>query len=197
MKDFVSKGQGNSRFLKSSLAVGTSWEDALAALRAGTFPIDLNGVNADGYTQLGTALNKANLLDDTTASALELSQSDPTVNDALNALASRIRAQVKSYTGDGTYGSGNECSLTFDYAPMFVIYIGYKTSSSDYLNNASVAISLMSFLTTSYSRQDVFGTSSTQAKISSDGKTISWYHAGNAAGQLNSNGSTYYFIAIG
>ena len=197
MKDFVSKNQGNSRYLKTNLAAGTTWDDALASMRAGTFPIDLNGVNSAGYTQLGTALNKANLLTDATASALELSQSDPTVNDALNALASRVRAQVKSYVGDGTYGSGNACSLTFDYAPMFVIYIGYKTSSVDYVNNAAAAITLMSFIGTSYSRQDVFGTSSVQAKISSDGKTISWYSSSTAAAQLNGNGNTYYFIAIG
>ena len=83
MKDSISKNQGNSRYLKSNLLEGTSWDAALAMLRAGTFPIDLNGINADGWTQVGTALNKANLLTDATASALDLIDDDPTVNDAL------------------------------------------------------------------------------------------------------------------
>lgn len=197
MKDFVSKGQGDSRYLKSNLLEGTSWDAALALLRAGTFPIDLNGVNPDGYTQLGTALNKANLLTDTTASALELTGDDPTVNDALNTLAGRMRAQAKNYIGDGTYGSANPCELTFDFAPIFILYLGGKTSASTYLSISSIAATLMSFVGTSYSRQDVFGTSSTQAKVSADGKTLSWYSTATATAQLNANGYTYYFIAIG
>lgn len=196
MKDFVSKGQGDSRYLKSNLPEGTSWDAAVSMLRAGTFPIDFNGVNPDGYTQLGTALNKANLLTDATASALELTGDDPTINDALNTLASRLRAQVKSYTGTGTYGSANPCELTFDFAPLFVMYIGYTPSAGSYLAS-TLALSLMSFLSTSYTRQNVFGTSDTWAKLSDDGKTISWYSPSNVVNQLNSNGYTYFFIAVG
>lgn len=89
MKDMIPKGTGNSRKLKSSLSTGTTWEQALEMLRAGTFPIDLNGLNADGIQQEGTALNKANLLSDDTASALGLS-GDPTVDDALKASAGKV-----------------------------------------------------------------------------------------------------------
>lgn len=46
-------------------------------------------VRADEPTQEGTPLNKASLLSDETAAALELSQSDPTVNDALYALSQK------------------------------------------------------------------------------------------------------------
>ena len=46
-------------------------------------------VRADEPTQEGTPLNKATLLSDETASALELSQSNPTVNDALYKLFQR------------------------------------------------------------------------------------------------------------
>lgn len=197
MKDFVSKGQGNSRYLRSNLPEGTSWDAAVSMLRAGTFPIDFNGVNPDGYTQLGTALNKANLLTDATASALELTGDDPTIDDALNTLASRLRAQVNSYTGTNTYGSANPCELTFDFAPLFVMYIGYQTGGVGYLNGSSLALSLMSFLSASYTRQNVFGTSDTWAKLSSDGKTISWYSPSNMVNQLNASGYTYFFIAVG
>lgn len=72
MKDSILKGAGNSRFLKSAVPAGTSWADALAMLQAGTFPIDFNGINTDGFQQVGTPLNKANLLKDATAAQIGL-----------------------------------------------------------------------------------------------------------------------------
>ncbi len=72
MIDSVLKGTGNSRFLKSAVPAGTSWADALAMLRAGTFPIDFNGINNAGFQQVGTPLNKANLLKDATAAQIGL-----------------------------------------------------------------------------------------------------------------------------
>ncbi len=72
MIDSVLKGTGNSRFLKSAVPAGTSWADALAMLQAGTFPIDLNGINTEGFQQVGTPLNKANLLKDATAAQIGL-----------------------------------------------------------------------------------------------------------------------------
>lgn len=72
MIDSVLKGIGNSRFLKSAVPDGTSWADALAMLQAGTFPIDFNGINTEGFQQVGTPLNKANLLKDATAAQIGL-----------------------------------------------------------------------------------------------------------------------------
>lgn len=86
MIDSVLKGTGNSRFLKSAVPAGTSWADALAMLQAGTFPIDFNGINTEGFQQVGTPLNKANLLKDATAAQIGL-PSSATPNDMFNALA--------------------------------------------------------------------------------------------------------------
>lgn len=86
MIDSVLKGTGNSRFLKSAVPAGTSWADALAMLQAGTFPIDFNGINTEGFRQVGTPLNKANLLKDATALTLGLT-GDAVPNDMFNALA--------------------------------------------------------------------------------------------------------------
>lgn len=72
MIDSVLKGTGNSRFLKSAVPAGTSWADALAMLQAGAFPIDFNGINTEGFQQVGTPLNKANLLKDATAAQIGL-----------------------------------------------------------------------------------------------------------------------------
>ena len=102
MKDLIIKETGNSRSLKSSIGA-ISWEEARGLLQSGTFPIDLLGLNPDGVQQTGTALNKANLLSDTTKTALELTQSDPTVNDALYALSQKgSPAEVHVIADNGT-----------------------------------------------------------------------------------------------
>lgn len=67
MQDLIPRGTGNSRWMKSSIPTGTTWEEVLAMLRSGTFPFDLNGINSAGISQQGTALNKANLLPDAVA----------------------------------------------------------------------------------------------------------------------------------
>lgn len=86
MIDSVLKGTGNSRFLKSAVPAGTSWADALAMLQAGTFPIDFNGINTEGFQQVGTPLNKANLLKDATAAQIGLPPT-ATPDDAFKILA--------------------------------------------------------------------------------------------------------------
>lgn len=85
MIDSVLKGTGNSRFLKSAVPAGTSWAEALAMLQAGTFPIDFNGINTEGFQRVGTPLNKANLLKDATATKIGLSPS-ATPDDMFGAL---------------------------------------------------------------------------------------------------------------
>ena len=65
-----------------------TYEDFMQAMVAGIFPVDFNGINKDGWTQLGTHLNKANLLSDTVISTLGLSTgANSTPNDAFNVLA--------------------------------------------------------------------------------------------------------------
>ena len=91
MQDAIMKGNGNSRYLKTveeALSLYPTYEDFLQAMIAGTFPVDFNGINKDGWTQLGTPLNKANLLSDTVISTLGLSTgANSTPNDAFNVLA--------------------------------------------------------------------------------------------------------------
>lgn len=89
MTDGVIKSTGNSRYLKSVanfMTLFPTYEDFAAALVAGNLPIDLNGINPDGWNQQGTLMNKANLLADTTGSALGLG-STGTVNTAFQRLA--------------------------------------------------------------------------------------------------------------
>lgn len=88
MKDTVIKGNGKSRSIKAPTDMPATFEEWRTQLLAGTATLDI-GLNAAGCDVVGTAMNKANLLSDTTKSALELSGSDPTVNDALYALSQK------------------------------------------------------------------------------------------------------------
>lgn len=72
MKDLVPKGTGNSRFLRSSIPENITYEELVALLRSGKFPVDFAGLNAEGVAVVGSAYNKANVLPDSTCSTLEL-----------------------------------------------------------------------------------------------------------------------------
>jgi hypothetical protein len=91
VQDAIMKGIGNSRYLKTvgeALSLYPTYEDFMQAMVTGIFPVDFNGINKDGWTQLGTLLNKANLLSDTVISTLGLSTGvNSTPNDAFNVLA--------------------------------------------------------------------------------------------------------------
>lgn len=102
MKDTVIKGNGKSRSIKAPTDMPATFEEWRTQLLAGTATLDI-GLNAAGCDVVGTAMNKANLLSDTTKSALELSGSDPTVNDALYALSQKgSPAEVHVMADSGT-----------------------------------------------------------------------------------------------
>lgn len=92
MTDGTIKGTGNSRYLKSVadfLTQYPNYEAFAQAMMEGTLPIDLNGINVAGWTQQGTALNKANLLSDATATNIGLTAA-ATPDQALNKLDARL-----------------------------------------------------------------------------------------------------------
>lgn len=99
MKDSILKGTGNSRFLKSAVPAGTSWADALAMLQAGTFPIDFNGINTEGFQQVGTPLNKANLLKDATSNIVNLPAS--ATPDEMFSVLARLTGVTYVFAGNG------------------------------------------------------------------------------------------------
>ena len=102
MKDTVIKGNGKSRSIKAPTDMPATFEEWRTQLLAGTATLDI-GLNAAGCDVVGTVMSKANLLSDTTKSALELSGSDPTVNDALYALSQKgSPAECHVYADNGT-----------------------------------------------------------------------------------------------
>ena len=126
MKDTVIKGDGTSRTLKAPASMPETFEEWRSQLLAGNATMDI-GLNSDGCTVVGTAMSKANLLSDTTKAALELSQSDPTVNDALYALSQKTQPAVLNVTViagvvvTATKGS-KVLSATADSSGLAVLY---------------------------------------------------------------------------
>lgn len=212
MQDFIPLGTGNSRYLKSVenfKALYPTYDAFVAALVAGTLPIDLNGINEAGVAQRGTPLNKANLLTDETASMLGLSP-DAVPDDALAWLATNHkRVEIVSYTGTGESGSASPCTLTFSFKPTIAMLIGKISVSertfspvlAEEYNNRRNTTVFIDQMTTEYVERHGFGYSYgtlIYGKRSEDGKTISWYYNGSGSEdyQYNNNLYEYYVLAI-
>lgn len=102
MKDTVIKGTGTSRKLKAPATMPETFDEWRSQLLAGTATVDIS-LNPAGCDVVGTALTKETLLKDATKTALELSQSDPTVDDALYALSQKgSPAEVHVIANNGT-----------------------------------------------------------------------------------------------
>lgn len=199
MIDSVLKGTGNSRFLKSAVPAGTSWADALAMLQAGTFPIDFNGINAEGFQQVGTPLNKANLLKDATAAQIGLPPST-TPDDMFQALAktgdlhvwrktvktsSPIPATFKleDYTVDRSDCGGNN-------VPNALLFMGY---GSGYIDVASsITVNDSGSVTLNNPTRYTAGGGETNLPNIILGKYIKIYFSAN--GPVNLDQSLTYFV---
>lgn len=98
-----------------------------------------------------------------------------------------------SYIGTGTYGSSNPCSLTFGFSPSILIITGFmKSSGTSIGGNGSVVMNTSyGSYGESYSEYSIHGT------VVANGNQVQWYSEGSASEQMNTDGSTYYFVAIG
>lgn len=141
------KGNGNSRYLKTvgeALSLYPTYEDFLQAMIAGTFPVDFNGINKDGWTQQGTLLNKANLLSDTVISTLGLSTgANSTPNDAFNVLANigNVHVWRKTVVAEEEVPAGyklvdDNTDRTLNDVPNALINLGNTNQRTAYINCA-------------------------------------------------------------
>lgn len=121
-------------------------------------------------------------------------------------LAGGVRFSSGSYTGTGTYGEANPCSLTFDFTPKIVMVFQAPTSGSE--GNILVKsgeypffVQNMDLLTTEFVSGRGFGSGYRSAlpkgKKSSDGKTVSWFSTTSQWNQLNVADTTYCWFALG
>ena len=115
--------------------------------------------------------------------------------------ASQIKDGVKietgSYVGTGTYGQANPNTLTFGFAPKFLILAGlfeYPTRS-DYRMFAFLG-PYGGFASSAYRYWDDSSGSLNSVFAEVSGNTISWYKD-SAVYQMNDTKSTYFYVAIG
>lgn len=94
--------------------------------------------------------------------------------------AAPTRIEYGSYVGTGTYGSGNPSSITFGFVPKEV----HIRSSSD---SSTYDFDSVSGMTTTYPSRT----------ITWSGTKMEWYSGSSSAYQMNTNGTTYYYIAFG
>lgn len=97
------------------------------------------------------------------------------------------KIETGSYVGTGTYNSASPNTLTFGFVPQLVfIFMSPSPRIAVAANGQSVF------------RSDTAETSSIgYTNVKWDGNSMSWYNRTNADEQLNKNGQTYHYIAIG
>lgn len=127
----------------------------------------------------------------------------PAVSDgytytALGKLGEKVQIATGSYTGTGTYGISNPCSLTFEFAPKMIMIFG-KLDNAD---NAYFGFWIQGssgmpiFISRAGSSSDGGVSYGQNASLSEN--TFSWYNRfGSAQISLNASGQLYSYIAIG
>lgn len=120
----------------------------------------------------------------------------------LSALPSQnLKIAAGSYVGTGAAGAQNPNSLSFNFAPVLL-----AVQSDEYYNISELRI--IQGCTYADNRLSGVGSGQTwgyrnHVTFSNNGKTIQWYcdssssASGNTTGQLNTDGNTYHYFAIG
>lgn len=127
MTDGVIKSTGNSRYLKSVanlLTLAPTWQDAAALFVAGEFPIDLNGMNPDGWSTQGTPMNKANLFSDSVGALYGFTNG--TINNALGVLGPYYQYWWKRIAAN--FGTSTKTQLSSIAQSSTSTYIRYSDS---------------------------------------------------------------------
>lgn len=100
-----------------------------------------------------------------------------------------------SYTGTGTYGADNPCTLTFPFAPKFVAIAPSMNTTAGgafFINGQSASGGVGNTGT---------GSSCNDLVVSWENKSVIWYtqssSSTNAEKQFNLSGYTYYWFAVG
>lgn len=185
MIDSVIAGTGNSRYLRTSISASTTWEDALTMLRAGTFPIDLAGINISGFTTLGTALNSDTLLKSAIITALDL-DADATPSDAWEAVLALIATKQNTLTFDDTPTPGSTNPVT---SGGIYDAIGNAATKTDTITLASASwsgsdpytqtVTLSGYTVTANTRVDIACDYNALNAMAADGVTTLYFENSN------------------
>ena len=200
MKDFVPLGTGNSRNLKSAVPAGTTWEQALAMLRNGTFPIDIGAVNDAGVAQKGDPLNQETLLKAAVAALYgrEETAVPSDIFEILSKAALYENGVIKDVIGENALGVGNckieltsylgtgteSVSITFSGPAKFVFILDKYLAQNMVIANAQDSVGML-FRIGSRSFSSL-------TSISTSGNTVTI----NSASSINVSGRTHSVLAL-
>lgn len=196
MRDMVIKGTGNSRFLKSVenfLDLFPTYEAFATAFASGVLPVDFNGINPDGVTQMGTPFAKSEILTDETASLYGMDETavpDHIFKKIISGL-NMARIVNGSYVGTGDYGANNKNELSFSIQPKLLIVSG----------NEKMMITVYGTEFALLFRSATGTSSSVQINnVQWDDNTVQWWNDGSVFGaefQMNVSEVQYHYIVIG
>lgn len=195
---------------KDGVSVTHSWSGTTLTITSasGTSSADLKGEKgdkgdtgaqgADGAAGANATINGVNTLTITQGNGISLSQNGSTLVISALSSANSIIA-YGAYTGNGTFGSGNPKTLTFDFTPRLVIVTGCADGVGDYpwlygAPRGRAYSEVMASETedyTTYSWGDVY------VDLTWGSNSVSWYNAESAEKQLNASNCVYYYFAVG
>ena len=117
----------------------------------------------------------------------------PQLKSALDISSNGCRLQTGSYTGNGTYGVNNPCTLTFDFIPKLILILPTPKGNGYFYFHT-----LTNSITNSGSSRSI----GMNCVASLNGTTFSWYTTAASDDvptmqQGNYNGYVYVWYAIG
>lgn len=109
------------------------------------------------------------------------------------AVAQGVQIKTGSYTGTGTYGSGNKKTLTFGFQANIVFIVRASSTGGHTYGN------IIPFIRPAAATAGLGANYGTTTLLATWGtSTLSFYSTtSNAIAQLNENGITYYYVALG
>lgn len=140
MQDGIILESGDSRYLRFPASIDQqcpTYESFLALGKSGQLPIDWAGINPDGWAQLGTFLNKANLLTDATAALIDLGP-EATPNEMLAALANSVVTAVTTAQAAQTAASSAQSAATNAYNRVVLSTVDVTPGSSSPYPNGTL-----------------------------------------------------------
>lgn len=101
--------------------------------------------------------------------------------------AGGVRIATGSYTGTGTYGASNPCSLTFQFSPKIVVLqVKHQYAYTMIFVRPNI------YVVPTYASGSGYTNN-----VTWNDTGLSWYSTDKASEQFNNSDTTYYYIAIG
>ena len=152
----------------------------------------INGASALDYSGAATGDFLA-LLDASAATGKKISLEN--LINYMQLLGGVPKIATGSYTGTGTYGADNPCSLTFPFSPKLwgIVSIG-SAGSSQYCAQGSNVVVGKPAGTVYFNPGGI--SSNLEQTMSWSGNTVRWYNTSREWYQLNALGATYYYFAF-